>query len=69
MIINTLSGAGEAGNQELESVKRPSLSQTDFWRESDCEELVVPATGNSFSAICKIKWHKIGAKVFPSVYV
>ena len=30
MIINTLSGAGEAGNQELESVKRPSLSQTDL---------------------------------------
>ena len=30
MIINTISGAGESGNQELESVKRPSLSQTDL---------------------------------------
>ena len=30
MLINTLSGAGESGNQELESVKRPSLSQTDL---------------------------------------
>ena len=30
MIINTISGAGESGNQELESVKRPRQSQTDL---------------------------------------